>query len=384
MTRTATGVAADDVLITTIQLTPRSVNAPANASRVDGWRLVADVHTRLLDAIRQQPGVVAAGSTNFLPLTVGWRNPFNLDGQAMPARIEDLPQVQMHSVSDGYFEAMGATVVTGRAFTGIDTADAPGVVLVNDTFAARYLGEGTAGRRVRTWASQIGPLGLNLKSSPAQQHEGVPFEVVGVVRDVKNSPLGQDVEPAIYFSTRQFPFSELFVAVRASDVRTAQAAVREALRAVVPAVPMGASRTWGDRMAAYTAEARLLMSVLLGFGALAGLLAALGVYGLFAWAVTLRTRELAIRLTLGATPRSVGASVMRQSARLVAGGLLVGVVLVQASDALLARVLYGIRSSDPAAIGGAVVVLLVAALGACVPAAWRAMRVDPAVGLRAE
>ena len=384
MTRTVTGVDADDVLTTTIQLTPRSVNVPAGATPAQSWRMIADTQARLLESIRQQPGVVAAGGTNFLPLTVGWRNPFNVDGQPMPPRIEDLPQVQMHSVSDGYLEAMGATLMAGRAFTSFDTADTPSVVVVNETFAARYLADGALGRTVRHWSGAIGPLGVNLKASPAQRHDGFPFEVVGVVRDVKNGPLGQDVEPAVYFTMQQFPFAEQFVAVRASDVRTAQVAVLSALRAVAPNVPMGASRTWGDRMAAYTAEARLLMSVLLGFGALAGLLAALGVYGLFAWAVALRTRELAIRLTLGATPRSVGASVMRQSARLVVGGLAVGVVLVQASDALLARVLYGVRSSDPAAIGGAVAVLLMAALGACAPAAWRAMHVDPAVGLRAE
>lgn len=384
MTRTATGVNADDVLTTSIQLTPRGVNAPKGATPREAWQLVAEAHARLLEALRQQPGVTAAGSANFLPLTVGWRNPFLIDGQPRPARLEDLPQVQMHSVSDGYFEAMGATISSGRGFTAFDTADAPAVVVVNETFAARHLAAGAVGRAVRQWTSGIGPLGVNLKATRAQQHEGVPFEVVGVVRDIKNGPLGQEVEPAMYFTTRQFPFSELFVAVRATDVATAQTAVRAALHAVAPNVPMGPARTWGERVAARTAEARLLMSVLVGFGALAAVLAALGVYGLFTWAVTLRTRELAIRLTLGATPSSVGAAVMRQSAWLIAGGLVVGTALVQASDVLLARVLYGIRSSDPVAILGAGTLLLVAALGACLPAAWRAMRVDPAVGLRAE
>ena len=178
---------------------------------------------------------------------------------------------------------------------------------------------------VRNWASGIGPLGVNLMARQGGQHDGFPVEIVGVVRDVKNAPLGQDVEPAIYFPTRQFPFSEVFLAVRATDLAAAQAAVRGALRQVVPAVPMGPARSWGDRVAATTAEARLLMSVLIGFGGLAGLLAALGVYGLFSWAVALRTRELAIRLTLGATPRSVGAAVVRQSAWLVGGGLVAGI-----------------------------------------------------------
>ncbi len=384
MTRTPTGVAADDVLTTTIQLTPRSVNAPSGATRAESWRLIAATHARLLEAIRQQPGVSAAGSTNFLPLSVGWRNPFNIDGQPQPARVEDLPQVQMHSVSEGFFEAMGATLTAGRSFTVFDGADAPGVLVVNETFASRYLPDGALGRVVRNWSPAVGPLGASLKARPDQRTSGYPFEVVGIVGDVKNGPLGQDVEPAIYFSTRQYPFSELFIAVRATDVAAAQSAVRSALKTVVPAVPMGLTRTWGERMAERTGEARLLMSVLLGFGALAGLLAALGVYGLFAWAVALRTRELAIRLTLGATPASVGGAVLRQSARLIVGGLVAGVVLVQVSDALLARVLYGVRSSDPTAIAVAAALLLVAALCACLPAAVRAMRVDPAAGLRAE
>lgn len=384
MTETPTGVAADDVLTTTVQLTPRAVNVPDGATRAESWRLLSDAHARLLEVIRQQPGVVTAGHTNFLPLAVGWRGPFRLDDQPPPPRQEDLPQAQFHSVSDGYFEAMGATYRGGRAFTAFDTVDAPPVVIVNETFARRYLPAGAVGTVIRNWASGIGPLGLNLMARQTGQHDGFPAEIIGVVADVKNAPLGQDVEPAIYFPAQQFPFSEVFLAVRATDLTAAQAAVRGALRSVAPAVPIGLTRSWGDRMAATTAEARLLMSVLIGFGALAALLAALGVYGLFSWAVALRTRELAIRLTLGATPRAVGASVMRQSAWLVGGGLLAGIALVQVADVALTRVLYGVRPSDPLAIAAAVSLLLVAALGACLPAARRAMRVDPAVGLRVE
>lgn len=160
--------------------------------------------------------------------------------------------------------------------------------------------------------------------------------------------------------------------------------MKNALRAVTPNVPMGLTQTWGQRMAATTAEARLLMTVLIVFGGLAGLLAALGVYGLFAWAVTLRTRELAIRLTLGATPVAVGAAVMRQSAVLIVAGLVAGVALVRGAGALLARVVFGISPNDTTAIGAAALLLLVSGLCACVPAALRAMRVDPVEGLRAD
>jgi ABC-type antimicrobial peptide transport system permease subunit len=192
------------------------------------------------------------------------------------------------------------------------------------------------------------------------------------------------VEPAIYMPTRQFPFGELFVAVRAADSASARTAVQNALRRVVPQVPMGRPQTWGERFAATSAEARLLMSVLLGFGGLAALLAALGVYGLFSWSVAMRTRELAIRLTLGAAPVTVGGAVLRQAAWLVGGGLLAGLAIVQVSEAALTRVLYDVSPSDAAALAAAAGVLLLGALGACLPAARRAMRIDPAVGLRVE
>src|SRR4029450_10512987 len=190
-------------------------------------------------------------------------------------------------------------------------------------------------------------LGLNLKTNATGAgHDGLPFEIVGVVRDVRNVPLGQAVEPAIYFTTRQFPFAEVFLAVRAQEKSMAQNAIRNALRKITPNVPMGLTETWGERFAAKTAEARLLMSILVFFGALAGLLAALGVYGLFSWSVALRTRELAIRLTLGAKPAEVGALVIGQSTILVITGLAVGLVIVRLAESALTRVVYGVSTTD--------------------------------------
>ena len=149
---------------------------------------------------------------------------------------------------------------------------------------------------------------------------------------------GLQVEPAIYATTRQFPFSEVTLAVKATDTSVAQTAIRNAMRKVVPALPMGVTQTWGERFAAKTAEARLLMSILVFFGSLAAFLAALGVYGLFSWSVALRTRELAIRLTLGARPAAVAALVVRQSAVLIVTGLVVGFVIIRSAEGILSRV----------------------------------------------
>ena len=201
----------------------------------------------------------------------------------------------------------------------------------------------------------------------------VAFEIVGVVKDVRNVPLGQALEPAIYFSARQFPYRELFLTVRASDTGTGVQAVRSALAEVAPGTPMGRVQTWSERMAAHTAEQRVLMTLLVVFGAAAGLLAALGVYGLFSWSVALRTRELAIRMTLGARPISVGARVIRQSVVLIAAGLIVGLGIIRLAETALARVLFEMSPRDPAALVAACALLVVVALVACVPPALRAL-----------
>jgi predicted permease len=382
MMDTPTGVAANDVLTTPVQLTGGSGRGEALFA---SWRVIADTHARILDEIRQQPGVTAAGHANFLPLDVGWRNPFRIEGQPPPARPEDAPQAQLHSVSEGYFEAMGATLTDGRAFGPFDHRDNAGVVIVNESFVRQYLAAGrAAGQILRIYASGIGPLGLNLKAAAGHVQGGMAFEIVGVVKDVRNVPLGQTVEPAIYFSTRQFPFSEVFLAVKATSPAVAATAVREALRRATPNVPMAIAQTWGERFARRTAEPRLLMTILVCFGALAALLAAIGVYGLFSWSVALRRRELAIRLTLGARPASVGGLVVRQSALLVIGGLVIGIALIRVAQGALSRVVYGVAPDDLGSIAAATAVLFVAALVACVPPALKAMRVDPVEGLRAE
>ncbi len=388
MMNTPTGVNADDVTVATVQLSASAVGVSARDSSIKTfWTPVANVYSQILDEIRQQPGVAAAGATNRMPLTVGWRQPFLIDGEPRPARQEDMPQTQIQSVSEGYFEAMGATLVRGRVFNEFDNAGSTGAVIVNETFARRYLAASDPiGKSIRNWSTNIGPLGANLKSPPDYRppHDGMVFEIVGVVKDINNVPLGQSVEPAIYFSTRQFPFSEVFIVVKATDASAAQTALRSAMRKVVPNVPVSATQTWGQQFAAKTAEARLLMTILLFFGGLAALLAALGVYGLFSWSVALRRRELAIRLTLGARPSAVGALVIGQSTVLVVAGLVAGLVIVRLGESVLTRVIYGVTATDVTALLTSSGLLLIAAIVACLPAALRAMRVDPVEGLRAE
>jgi putative ABC transport system permease protein len=387
MMNTPTGVDADSVVTASVQLsTPGVAEFPTESQ----WRVFADQHSSILEQIRRQSGVSAAGGTSVLPLQIGWRLPYQIDGDA-PRRADDRLIGQFQTVTDGYFESMKAPLVAGRAFSTFDAYSSAPVVMVNETFANRHrdTGRPVLGSRVLTNVAMIGPLGRNLMTTlpprgSNRQPDPVAFEIVGVVKDIRNVPLGQMVEPAVYFSARQFPFRELFLTVRASDTGTAIQAVRSALAAATPGTPMGKVQTWGERMAAHTAEQRLLMTLLVIFGAAAGLLAALGVYGLFSWSVALRTRELAIRLTLGARPVSVGARVIRQSVVLIAAGLLVGLGIIRLAEAALTRVLFEMSPRDPASLVAACALLMIVALIACVPPALRALRVDPVDGLRAE
>jgi predicted permease len=380
MVNTPMGVHADSVLTAPVQL----ADSVSNGTTLEGWRAAGDTHSRILETLRQQPGVIAAGATNFLPLEAGWRNPFGIEGQPAPVQHEDAPQTQMHSVSEGYFDAMGVVLMQGRAFTAFDGHQSNAVVIVNEAFARRFLSDGgVVGRGVISFASGIGPLGRSLLHVSGRP-EPLRYEVIGVVRDIRNVPLGQTVEPAIYFSTRQFPFMEQTIAVRATDVATARNAIRAALQIAAPKVPMGIAQTWGERFSARTAEPRMLMTILAFFGVLAAFLAALGVYGLFSWSVALRTRELAIRLTLGARPLSVGRLVIGQSLILVAIGVVAGVALVRGGEAALTRVLFEVQATDMTSTLAAVGLLTAVAIIACIPPALRAMRVDPVIGLRTE
>jgi putative ABC transport system permease protein len=381
MTRIPLGVDAPGVVLAEVQLSAGSTH--------DNWELVSTQHAAILDRIREQPGVTSAGAINALPMDHGWRYGFRHADQA-PLPAAERPQAQYISVSDGWFETMGATMREGRAFTAQDLPGTEAVAIVNETLARRFFpGRSAIGGVLLETPFQIGPLGRNLMAtmSPDGKHVIPPpngTRIVGVVADIQNETLGLPVEPAVYLSTRQFPFASVSIAIAARDEATAAQAVRNAVKAVSPDTPVGNLQTWQAYLDGRTAEPRLLMTTLTAFGALAGFLAALGVYGLFSWSVALRQRELAIRLALGARPVVVGAGVIRHSVMLVAIGLAIGLGLVQAGRGLLSAVLFGVTASDPASLASGALLLLAAAVAASLPPAWRAMRVDPVEGLRAE
>jgi putative ABC transport system permease protein len=362
-----TGIVSEQVLTTNLQLTGAAYRQ---------WPAAGQFYAALLDRIRQQPGVVTAGAANFLPLQAGWRVSFSRQGDP-PPRAGEEPIAQAHSVSDGYFDTMRARLVAGRLFTRHDGPQSEAVIVVNEAFARKYFaGEDPVGRRLVGLPNGIGPLGRNLMP------RGTPHTIVGVVANIQQVPIGQPMEPAIYHSSHQFPFSAMSIVLRGPDTAALTTAVRNAVRQTDAALALGEMRTMDERLRSAAAEPRLLMFVLSAFAIITGVLAAVGVYGLLMWVVNDRRRELAIRLALGARPSTLARQVTFQGVTLVAIGVAIGLFASRAAGTLLQAVLFETGVGDPVAVAGSAALVLAAALAACALPAWRASRVEPLDGLR--
>jgi len=362
------GVVSTDVVSATVQL--------PNAGYPD-WQKVDQAYTALLESLRRQPGIIAAGATTALALDPGWRLPFGIDGRPA-ARVNEDAIAQHLSVASGYFETVRATLLDGRLFTVDDRADSEPVVVVNQTFARRlFPNEPAVGHRIVSTARYIGPLGENLLGRG-------PFRIVGVIADVHQAPLGQAGEPAIYHTSRQFPFRALTIVARGAETAMTTDAIRTALRTLDPTIALSSVRTLEDRVLLRAAAPRLLMLVLGTFAVLTSVLAGIGVYGLLACVVNERRRELAIRLALGARPGALARLVTTQALTLAAAGVVLGLLGMAFTGRLLETVLFQTRTSDVGAMSAAAGILVVAAMVASLAPAMRAARVAPGEGLKSE
>jgi putative ABC transport system permease protein len=366
MIHAPTGVVADGVLTSSVQLA---------GAAYQPWDKVEQFYTTWLEAVRAQPGVEAAGAVNALPLDIGWRVPFGIEGRPA-ARANEDAIAQVVTVSTGYFETVRATLLAGRYFSDHDHAQAEPVIVVNETFARRvFPGEDALGKRVVSTAQQIGPLGRNLSGR-------VPFRIVGIVGDVHQAPLAQQGERVIYHAQRQFPFRAMHVVVRGRDTATSTAALRNSLRGIDASLPLGNLQTMHERVLTFAAAPRLLTFVLTTFAVLTAALAAIGVYGLLGCFVNERRRELAIRLALGAQPGALARLVTTQGLVLAVAGVIVGLAAAQLAGGLLEDVLFQTRTTDAVAMSAAAGILMTAAAIACLAPALRAARVAPVEGLK--
>jgi putative ABC transport system permease protein len=367
-----TGVNGDGVVTATIQL---------EVAKYPQWENVSQFYATLLETVRRQPGIDAAGTSNATVLEVGWRVFVGVDGRPQP-RAEEAPMAQIVTVSDGYFDALRARLIAGRFFTEADAATTEPVVIVNETLVRRtFAGESALDHRLLSRQQAIGPLGQNLMFPP-RPTQPVAFRIVGIVGDVQQAPIGQAAEPVIYHVQRQFPFRSVTIAARGPATATVTAGLREALRTIDPAVPLSNISTLNARLVTATAAPRLLTAVLTTFAILTGLLSAIGIYGLMAWTVNERRKELAIRLALGAQPSSLARLVTGHGLALAAVGVLLGVAGAQLAGDLLSTVLFRTTTMDTVAVTSAAALLILSTAIACFAPARRASRVAPIDGLK--
>jgi predicted permease len=271
-------------------------------------------------------------------------------------------------VTPGYFRAMGIQLASGRLFTDVDRRDAPLVAIVNETMARSYWpGQSPVGRRVSfTGQKEI-------------------REVVGVIRDVRHWGLDMPVNPEMYLPIAQVPSGAMtFVVATDGNPSALAGAVREQIRAFDPNLPLSNVRPMTEVAARSLASHRAAMLLLGVFGGLALMLAAAGIYGVMAHLVALRTSEIGVRMTLGASPSGLLALVLKDGLVQTVAGLALGLTSAVAIMRIFRSMLYGISPGDPATLGSVAIILIVTALAACAVPARRAMRVDPVQAMRGE
>jgi putative ABC transport system permease protein len=324
----------------------------------------------LLDRIGNLPGVRAVGSISYLPMSnVGRAGFFHIEGRPQ-ARPEDRPSSWINVVGGRYFEAMGIPLRRGR-FPGAADTETTGPVFVIDERLARlyWPGEDPIGRRL-VWRSGGG---------------GLSGEIVGVVGSVRWIGVATSPQPTTYFWFPQDPSRELTIVARTVGRPVDMAAsIAAQVMAIDPNQPVAEIRPMRDFVSADLARPRFTMLLLGGFAAAALLLAAVGIYGVIAFGVTERTREIGVRIALGADRRDVLRLVMQRGALLIGTGLAIGIVAALALGRVVADLVYGITPTDPATLVAVALFLAAVAIPATYLPARSAARVDPMVALRAE
>ena len=347
-------------------------------SKYSDWRQVSAFYSRILDRIKTIPGVQSADAASFLPLESGWRLKFSIAGRPAPEPGEE-PIAQYRPISKGYFQTMGIPLIEGRELTERDNADAPGVIVINQAMADRYWpGEDPVGKRVGSGVRNIGPLGRVMPRV-------LEFEVVGVVGNEKNNGLNAAADPAIYFSHDQFAYRSMSVMVRsAQNPMGLLGAIQNEVWAMDNGLPVSDVKTASQILANSVAQPRFSVLLLGIFAALALILAAVGIYGVMAYSITQRTREIGIRMALGASSTDVLKMVLREGFKFASVGIGIGLAGAFVVTRVLTSLLYGVSAADPVIYAAVSIILAAVALLACYIPARRATKVDPLVALRYE
>ena len=344
--------------------------------------------TELMARVKTVPGIQAAGAISQMPLTDSYTSgSVFFEDTSIPdiprlQQLGNLPYVEIdqRAATSEYFQAMEIPLVHGRLVSDADDASAPLVALVDTDFAHRFWPHRDAiGQRV---AIDTIP---NVKPAAPRWRT-----IVGVVGHVKHYGLDVKGREQIYFPHKQplfgvFAPRDMTLAVRTSlDPASVTSAIREQVFSIDKDLPLYNVATMDQLVSNSLAQPRLNLSLLVAFAVLALGLAAVGVYGVMAYAVTERTQEFGIRMALGASPGDVLKQVFLEGGRLAALGLALGLIAALALTRMMASLLYGVQPRDPVSLGVAAALLAVVALAACYIPALRATRVDPLVALRYE
>lgn len=357
-----TGFNSDNVLSLVLRL-------PAAKYREDPQ--VVTFFRQTLERVRALPGVRSAGMVNFLPLYggLGSATGIIIEGRPAPPAGEG-PSANVRVADSGYFGTMGIPFLEGRNFTDFEDAEAKHVVVVSESLAKKYFpGEDPIGKRITVHMSE----------------NAVPSEIVGVVGDVRYDSLTDEAEPTVYMPHPELTYEFMTLVIRTTgDPSELAPAVRREIGEIDRDQPVSDVRTMKEVMADTVGRARFNTLLLGVFAGLATLLAAVGIFGVMNYSVTLRTREIGLRMALGAQPSRVLLLVLRQGLLLTLAGTGIGLAASLALTRLMSSLLFGIDSTDPSTFAAIVIVLAVVALVACYVPARRATRIDPLTALRYE
>ena len=330
---------------------------------------------QLHDGVSNLPGVESAAIAYDNPLVTNWIDSFEIEGRPALADGRELSS-NFNPIGPDYFVTIGAPMVRGRQFTMQDDQDHPGVVIVNEAFVRHYF-------------PNEDPLGRRLKLSPParlwRNQRLTSFEIVGVVRDVKSAGLQADTEPTYYVPATQAPLQDMTLLVRTTTEPTSIVpALRQTVWSIDPNQPIADVNTMEQIVSDSIGQPRLNMTLMALFGALALILAAVGIYGLLSYAVTQRTREMGIRMALGAQVSDVLGLVLKQGMALALIGEALGLAGAFALTRLIRGLLLGVTPTDATTFIAVIGVLTTIALLACYLPARRATKVDPLTALRYE
>jgi predicted permease len=327
---------------------------------------------RIIASVSKLPGVRAVGFASNLPFTsIGNTNGFQIEGRAASS-ADQFNDALYREVSNNYLQTLGARLIAGRLLDGRDAANSPRAVVINQTFANRY------------WPGQS-PLGARL-SIGGTNRDSALRTVVGVIADIRERGFQLNMKPAMYlpFPQVQQPDARFLLVRTETDPMTLTDAVRKAIWSVDPEQPVAVVRTMDQYIDEEIQGRAHEMKVFATFATLAVFLAALGIYGVLAYSVAQRRREIGVRLVLGATRVAVTGLVLRQGLLLTVIGLGVGSMFAAAATQAMRSMLYGVKPLDPAIYLEGAAILLLAGLTASMLPTISASRVDPASILRDE